>query len=92
MSKFKIGDRVSWMGGLDFGRLTVRWHGRVTKVGLGASYYHEPPQYTDDGYAREAGRRPAVEVEPDYPQHGINGRPVHQTPCIVDVDALRREQ
>ncbi len=86
----RIGDRVSWMGGApgSFGSLMVRWTGIVVSTGCGVPYYFDPPQYTIEGYSREAGRHPAVRVDPDYPQHGVTERDPIAPPCIVPIKDL----
>jgi hypothetical protein len=93
-----IGDRVSWAGALNFGTVPVRWVGRVVHLGFGVPYYDETEakdlskwvEYRGGLYQREAGRHPAVEVEPDYPQHGEEGRRWPE-PIIVAVKDLTRE-
>lgn len=63
--RVRVGDRVSWMGGVDFGTREVQCFGTVVSTGCGVPYYWNPPRYTHDGYALEAGRKPAVAVRPD---------------------------
>ena len=95
--EFKVGDRVSWTGGLDFGTRSVVWHGRVVRLGFGVPYYKESApgdfsdwvEYNGGLYPREAGRHPAVEVEPDYPQHGQTHRRWPE-PLIVAIKDLTR--
>ena len=89
-SPLRVGERVSWLGGLDFGSRTVRWVGTVVKVGLGVPYYFDPPRYSDDGYSLEAGRDPAVEVMPDYPQHGVKERLVHRAQTVIRAVDVQR--
>jgi hypothetical protein len=79
----KIGDRVSWMGCIDFGRREVRWTGTVIAIRCGVPYYFDPPQYTSDGYGREAGRHPAVKVRIDNPQHGET-RPNYFSEVVIE--------
>lgn len=91
---WKVGDRVSWMGGLNFGRDTVRWVGRITKLGLGVpnGKYERRNVGLEDEYLAEVGSRdPAAEVEPDYPQHGVKEHLVHQVSIVVRLADLTKE-
>ena len=90
MASFDVGDRVAWMGGIDFGRREVEWIGRITKVGLGVPYGEYRGTIGVDAEYVELGRHPAVIVEPDYPQHDVTERLVHQSDCVVEVTKLRR--
>ncbi len=69
MSEFKVGDRVSWMGGIDFGRRMVRWTGVIVSVSCGVpvkSKLNERGEIVEDG-----PRAPAAMVRVDPGQHGI---------------------
>lgn len=89
-TSFAVGDRVAWMGGIDFGAREVEWIGHVVKVGLGVPYGEYRGTIGVDAKWVELGRHAAAIVEADLPQHGKVERLVHESDCIVEVTKLRR--
>lgn len=66
---FNVGDRVSWMGGIDFGRREVRWFGVITSVSCGVAVkfkLNDRNEHVEDG-----PRVPAARVKADPGQHGL---------------------
>jgi hypothetical protein len=79
-----VGDPVSWMGGVDFGRREVRWVGRIVGLGYGVPVGERRPDGTFD-------RAPAARVEANLPQHGKTEVLVHEPPNLVPLDDLTFE-
>lgn len=74
------------MGGVDFGRRSVRWIGRIVGLGYGVPSGYERGE---DGEMREVfPRRPGARVEVDLPQHGKTEVHVHEEPIIIPLDEL----
>ena len=61
----QIGNRVWWIGWKNFGTVPHRCTGTIESVNCGLPYYTDPPEYTADGYHKEAGRYPAALIKPD---------------------------
>jgi hypothetical protein len=83
MSELKPGDRVSWMGGIDFGSREVRWTGIVVGLGFGI------PTWID--VKTPGPRKPAAWVFPDMPQHGEREVDADTKPSIVALEDLTYE-
>lgn len=81
----RVGDRVSWMGSIDFGRREVRWTGTVLSVAVGV-----PDGYVrgDDGQHRPTIWHSAALVLADMPQHGEVDHFETEPRSIVQLDRL----
>ena len=84
----KVGDRVSWMGGTDFGSRNVRWVGVIVGLGYGVPF----GEVGEDGRWHETGRHPAARVEADYPQHDKPEPWPCDAPLIIALTDLSKEQ
>ena len=80
----KVGDRVAWTGGFNFGRDIRRVTGTVVKLGLGIPSYRQEGEVGTPSYRLvETGRAPAVEVRADGHEPMV-----HEALNIVAVEDL----
>jgi len=71
-----VGDWVSWTGWRHFGTIPKRCTGTIESLECGIPFYTDPPEYTTDGYHKEAGRHPAALIKPDRVLQPGEERPV----------------
>jgi len=77
-----VGDWVSWTGWRQFGTIPHRCTGTIESLECGVPYYTDPPEYTTDGFHKEAGRYPAALIKTDRVQQP------GEAPLVIKFDDL----